>query len=67
MKMINITHRFIWKSRYEEKKSKKKKRHIKGNIVIPYSDKSDESDDEWIHYRNPHFKKTINCYIGLLC
>ena len=44
--MINITHRFIWKSRYKEKKSKKKKRHIKGNIVIPDSDKSDESHDE---------------------
>ena len=38
-----------WKEwEYEKKKSKKKKRYIKGKAVIPYSYKKDESDNDSI-------------------
>ena len=43
--MIDISHRFIWKSEYKEKKASK--RHIKQKVIFPENDKSAESDGEY--------------------
>ena len=39
---------FLEECQYQEKKAKQKKRQIEGKIVIPESDKTDESDDKSI-------------------
>ena len=41
--MIDISHRFIWKS----VNIKKRKRHIKQKVIFPENDKSAESDGEY--------------------
>ena len=37
---------YLEECQYQEKKAKQKKRQIEGKIVIPESDKTDESDDK---------------------
>ena len=39
---------FLEECKYQEKKAKQKKKHLEGKIVIPESDKTDESDDKSI-------------------
>ena len=52
MNVINITHSVIWKNISMKKKKKRRKRRTsKSKIIIPDSDKSDESPH--------HFKELL--------